>query len=236
MALLELENVSARYGAIQALREVSLEVDKGQIVSLIGANGAGKSTTLRVISGLLKPSGGDVRFDGTSLAKMSAAQIVAQGVIQCPEGRQVFARMSVEDNLRLGAYSQRKLSDAMAPMAQIYELFPVLQERRRQPAGTLSGGEQQMLAVGRALMARPTLLLLDEPSLGLAPVVVERIFEVVHQIVAEGLTVLLVEQNANLALSISHHAYVLEVGSVTLTGTGEELLQNDSVRAAYLGA
>lgn len=236
MALLELENVSARYGAIQALREVSLEVDKGQIVSLIGANGAGKSTTLRVISGLLKPSAGEVRFNGSSLAKMSAAEIVAQGVIQCPEGRQVFARMSVEDNLRLGAYSQRKLPDAMAPMAEVYELFPKLQERRRQPAGTLSGGEQQMLAVGRALMARPTLLLLDEPSLGLAPVVVERIFEVVHQIVAGGLTVLLVEQNANLALSISHHAYVLEVGSVTLTGTGEELLQNDSVRAAYLGA
>lgn len=236
MALLELENVSARYGAIQALRDVSLEVDKGQIVSLIGANGAGKSTTLRVISGLLRPYEGDVRFDGKSLTKMTAAEIVAQGVVQSPEGRQVFARISVEDNLRLGAYSQRKLPDAMAPMAEVYDLFPVLKERRRQPAGTLSGGEQQMLALGRALMARPKVLLLDEPSLGLAPVVVERIFEVVNQIVEEGLTVLLVEQNANLALSISHHAYVLEVGSVALKGTGEELLQNDRVRAAYLGA
>jgi len=236
VALLELDNVSARYAAIKALHGVSLEIDTGQIVSLIGANGAGKTTTLRVISGLLRPFEGDVRFEGESLVKLSPAEIVERGVIQCPEGRQVFARMSVEDNLRLGGYSQRRQPDAMAPMAQVYELFPVLEERRRQPAGTLSGGEQQMLALGRALMARPKLLLLDEPSLGLAPVMVERIFEVVLEIVAQGLTVLLVEQNANLALSISHHAYVLEVGSVAVSGTGEELLQNDKVRAAYLGA
>lgn len=236
MALLELENVSARYGAIKALNDVSLQVDSGQIVSLIGANGAGKTTTLRVISGLLKSAGGDVRFDGQSIARKSAAEIVGLGVIQCPEGRQVFARMSVEDNLKLGAYSRRKDTDSMAPMAEVFALFPVLEERRRQPAGTLSGGEQQMLALGRALMAKPKLMLLDEPSLGLAPVVVDRIFEVVQEIVAGGLTVLLVEQNANLALSLSHHAYVLEVGSVTLSGSGEELLQNDKVRAAYLGA
>lgn len=236
MALLELENVSARYGAIQALRSVSLEVDSGQIVSLIGANGAGKSTTLRVISGLVRPSEGDIRFNGKSLLKLTPPEIVGLGVVQCPEGRQVFARMSVEDNLKLGAYARRKESDFLAPMEQVFELFPVLRERRRQLAGTLSGGEQQMLAVGRALMARPRVLLMDEPSLGLAPVVVERIFEVIKQIVAEGLTILLVEQNANLALSISHHAYVLEVGSVVLSGSGQELLNNDKVRAAYLGA
>jgi len=236
MALLELQEVSARYGAVQALRDVSLSVEAGEIAALIGANGAGKSTTLRVISGLLKPASGEIVFDGQSLAKLNAMEIVGRGVIQCPEGRQVFARMSVEENLKLGAFSHRKSDDFLGPMQGVFELFPVLLERRRQAAGTLSGGEQQMLAIGRALMAKPRCLLLDEPSLGLAPVIVERIFEVVREIVAQGVTVLLVEQNANLALSVSAHAYVLEVGSVILSGTGEELLANDQVRAAYLGA
>jgi branched-chain amino acid transport system ATP-binding protein len=236
MAFLELIEVQARYGAIQALKGVSLGVEKGKIAALIGANGAGKSTTLRVISGLMRPSAGDVLFDGESIAKLKPPDIVAKGIVQCPEGRQVFARMSVVENLKLGAFSHRKQPDWLAPMDEVLDLFPVLAERRDQLAGTLSGGEQQMLAVGRALMARPRCLLLDEPSLGLAPVVVERIFEVIRQIVSNGVTVLLVEQNANLALSISDQAYVLEVGSITIHGPGKELLVDDRVRAAYLGA
>ena len=232
----KLKAIGARYGAIQALKDVSLSVDKGEIAALIGANGAGKSTTLRVISGLMKPSSGDVIFDGQSVLKMKPGEIVERGIVQCPEGRQVFARMTVEENLKLGAFAHRKQADWLAPMEQVFELFPVLAERRRQMGGTLSGGEQQMLAVGRALMAKPRCLLLDEPSLGLAPVVVERIFEVIHEIVASGVTVLLVEQNANLALSVGHTAYVLEVGEVTISGPGKELLADDRVRAAYLGA
>jgi branched-chain amino acid transport system ATP-binding protein len=236
MAFLEVKAIGARYGAIQALTDVSLSVDKGQIAALIGANGAGKTTTLRVVSGLMKASSGDVVFDGQSLLKMKPGEIVGRGIVQCPEGRQVFARMTVEENLKLGAFAHRKQPDWLAPMDQVLELFPVLSERRRQMAGTLSGGEQQMLAVGRALMARPRCLLLDEPSLGLAPVVVERIFEVILEIVASGVTVLLVEQNANLALSVATTAYVLEVGSVTISGPGKDLLADDRVRAAYLGA
>ena len=236
MAFLEVKNMGARYGAIQALKNVSLSVEKGEIAALIGANGAGKSTTLRVISGLLKPSSGEVLFEGQSVLKMKPGEIVQRGIVQCPEGRQVFARMSVEENLKLGAFAHHKQPDWLAPMDQVYELFPILAERRRQQAGTLSGGEQQMLAVGRSLMARPRCLLLDEPSLGLAPVVVERIFEVILEIVASGVTVLLVEQNANLALSVSTTAFVLEVGEVTMSGSGKELLADDRVRAAYLGA
>ena len=236
VAFLELKGISARYGAVQALRDISLSVEKGEIATLIGANGSGKSTTLRVISGLMKPVAGDVLFEGESILRKSSVEIVACGIVQCPEGRQVFAQMTVEENLKLGAYSHRRLPDWLSPQEQVFELFPVLAERRRQPAGTLSGGEQQMLALGRALMARPRCLLLDDPSLGLAPVVVERIFEVIQEIVASGVTVLLVEQNANLALSVSAQAYVLEVGEVTLSGTGHELLADDRVRAAYLGA
>jgi branched-chain amino acid transport system ATP-binding protein len=236
MAFLEVKEMGARYGAIQALKNVSIAVEKGQIAALIGANGAGKTTTLRVISGLMKPSSGDVLFEGQSVLKMKPGEIVQRGIVQCPEGRQVFARMSVEENLKLGAFAHRKQPDWLAPMDQVFDLFPILAERRRQQAGTLSGGEQQMLAVGRSLMARPRCLLLDEPSLGLAPVVVERIFEVILEIVASGVTVLLVEQNANLALSISAMAYVLEVGEVTISGPGSELLADDRVRAAYLGA
>ncbi len=236
MALLELSGVSARYGAVQALREVSMVVEEGQIVALVGANGAGKSTTLRVISGLLRPSKGELRFEGRDLAALDAAKIVSLGVVQCPEGRQVFARMTVEENLKLGAFSWRKQSDWLAPMEQVFELFPVLDERRGQRSGTLSGGEQQMLAVGRALMARPRFLLLDEPSLGLAPVIVERIFAVIKEIVEGGVTVLLVEQNANLALAIADQAYVLEVGAVVMSGTGADLLKDGRIRAAYLGA
>jgi branched-chain amino acid transport system ATP-binding protein len=236
MAFLEVKEMGARYGAIQALKNVSIAVEKGQIAALIGANGAGKTTTLRVISGLMRPSSGDVLFEGQSVLKMKPGEIVQRGIVQCPEGRQVFARMSVEENLKLGAFAHRKQPDWLAPMDQVFDLFPILAERRRQQAGTLSGGEQQMLAVGRSLMARPRCLLLDEPSLGLAPVVVERIFEVILEIVASGVTVLLVEQNANLALSISAMAYVLEVGEVTISGPGSELLADDRVRAAYLGA
>jgi branched-chain amino acid transport system ATP-binding protein len=236
MALLELKDVSARYGAVQALKGISLTVEKGQIATLIGANGSGKSTTLRVISGLMRPSSGDVLFDGESIVRKTSVEIVGRGIVQCPEGRQVFAQMTVEENLKLGAFAHHKRSDWLGPMDQVFELFPVLAERRRQAAGTLSGGEQQMLALGRALMARPRCLLLDEPSLGLAPVVVERIFEVIQEIVASGVTVLLVEQNANLALNVSAQAYVLEVGEVTLSGAGHELLADDRVRAAYLGA
>jgi branched-chain amino acid transport system ATP-binding protein len=236
MAFLELRGISARYGAVQALRNVSLSVEKGEIATLIGANGSGKSTTLRVISGLMKPVAGDVLFEGESIVHKSSVEIVEGGIVQCPEGRQVFAQMTVEENLKLGAFAHRRQPDWLAPQERVFELFPVLAERRRQPAGTLSGGEQQMLALGRALMARPRCLLLDEPSLGLAPVVVERIFEVIQEIVASGVTVLLVEQNANLALSVSARAYVLEVGEVTLSGAGHELLADDRVRAAYLGA
>ena len=236
MAFLELRGISARYGAVQALRNVSLSVEKGEIATLIGANGSGKSTTLRVISGLMKPVAGDVLFEGESILRKSSVEIVGGGIVQCPEGRQVFAQMTVEENLKLGAFAHRRRPDWLEPQERVFELFPVLAERRHQAAGTLSGGEQQMLALGRALMARPRCLLLDEPSLGLAPVVVERIFEVIQEIVASGVTVLLVEQNANLALSVSARAYVLEVGEVTLSGAGHELLADDRVRAAYLGA
>ena len=236
MAFLEVKDMGARYGAIQALKNVSVSVEKGEIAALIGANGAGKTTTLRVISGLMKASSGEVLFEGQSVLKMKPGEIVQRGIVQCPEGRQVFARMSVEENLKLGAFAHHKQADWLSPMDQVYDLFPILAERRRQQAGTLSGGEQQMLAVGRSLMARPRCLLLDEPSLGLAPVVVERIFEVILEIVASGVTVLLVEQNANLALSVATTAYVLEVGEVTMSGPGKELLADDRVRAAYLGA
>jgi len=233
--ILELEDVHVYYGAIHALKGVSLRVDAGQIVTLLGANGAGKSTSLRTISGLLRPRTGAIRFEGDDLLRLSAQAIVSRGIAQAPEGRQLFARMTVLENLEMGAF-QRKDRDGIAQdIERVYTLFPRLAERRSQKAGTLSGGEQQMCAIGRALLARPRLLLLDEPSMGLAPVLVERIFEVILDINRQGTTVLLVEQNAAMALEVAHRGYVLETGRVTLSDDAEALRSNERVRASYLG-
>jgi branched-chain amino acid transport system ATP-binding protein len=232
--LLEIEDLIVRYGQVPALKEISLTVGEGEIVALIGANGAGKSTTLRAISGLLKPSHGRIRFRGLDITGVKPARIVAQGIVHIPEGRRIFTRMTVEENLRLGFFSRRR-EDATEAYERVFRLFPVLEERRRQRGATLSGGEQQMLAIGRALMTRPTLLLLDEPSLGLAPTLVLKIMDTIQGIRAQGTTVLLVEQNAYLALEMADQAYVLETGKVVLQGTGRELLANDMVRKAYLG-
>lgn len=234
MSLLEIEDLLVRYGQVTALKGISLAVGEGEIVALIGANGAGKSTTLRTISGLSRPSRGRIRFRGEDITGMKPAQIVAHGIVQSPEGRRIFTRMTVEDNLRLGFFSRRGADDREA-YERVFRLFPVLQERRRQRGATLSGGEQQMLAIGRALMTTPKLLLLDEPSLGLAPLLVLKIMETIRGIREQGTTVLLVEQNAFLALEMADQAYVLETGQVALRGTGRELLANDSVRRAYLG-
>jgi branched-chain amino acid transport system ATP-binding protein len=232
--LLEIEDLIVRYGQVPALKGIALSVGEGEIVALIGANGAGKSTTLRTISGLLRPSQGRIRFRGVDITGMKAAQIVAQGIVHSPEGRRIFTRMTVEENLRLGFFSRRG-EDAAESYARVFRLFPVLEERRRQRGATLSGGEQQMLAIGRALMTRPTLLLLDEPSLGLAPTLVLKIMDTIQGIRNQGTTVLLVEQNAYLALEMADQAYVLETGKVVLQGTGRELLANDLVRRAYMG-
>jgi branched-chain amino acid transport system ATP-binding protein len=234
VALLEIEELFVSYGAIPALRGVSLSVEKGQIVALIGANGAGKSTTLRAISGLLRPLRGRIRFDGESLQGLKPAEIVRRGIVHSPEGRRVFTRMTVEENLRLGFYVRRG-QDPSAAFARVYALFPRLEERRGQLGGTLSGGEQQMLAIGRALMTMPKLLLLDEPSLGLAPLLVLKIMETIQGIRDQGTTILLVEQNAYLALEMADQAYVLETGRIVVHGSGRELLSNDTVRRAYLG-
>jgi branched-chain amino acid transport system ATP-binding protein len=233
--LLELDAVSVYYGAIHALKSVSLRVEEGQIVTLIGANGAGKSTTLRTISGLLRPRKGKVRFTGQDITRQSAQAIVKRGIAQSPEGRQLFARMTVLENLEMGAFQRRDSEGIAADIERVYELFPRLAERRAQKAGTLSGGEQQMCAIGRALLARPRLLLLDEPSMGLAPVLVERIFEVIVDINKQGTTVLLVEQNAAMALEIAHRGYVLETGRVALSDDAAALRSNERVRASYLG-
>ncbi len=234
MRLLEIEDLIVRYGQVPALKEISLTVGEGEIVALIGANGAGKSTTLRAISGLLKPSHGRIRFRGLDITGVKPARIVAQGIVHIPEGRRIFTRMTVEENLRLGYFSRRR-EDATEAYERVFRLFPVLEERRRQRGATLSGGEQQMLAIGRALMTRPTLLLLDEPSLGLAPTLVLKIMDTIQGIRDQGTTVLLVEQNAYLALEMADQAYVLETGKVVLQGTGRELLASDMVRRAYLG-
>jgi branched-chain amino acid transport system ATP-binding protein len=233
--LLELEGVHAYYGAIHALKGVTLRVEEGQIVTLLGANGAGKSTTLRTISGLLRPREGTVRFDGREIDRESAQSIVKLGIAQSPEGRQLFSRMTVLENLEMGAFQRRDKAEIAADIERIYQLFPRLAERRAQKAGTLSGGEQQMCAIGRSLLARPRLLLLDEPSMGLAPVLVERIFEVIVDINKEGTTVLLVEQNAAMALEIADHGYVLETGRIALADDAESLRANERVRATYLG-
>jgi len=234
-ALLELDDVHVYYGAIHALKGVTLRVDAGQIVTLLGANGAGKSTTLRTISGLLRPRRGSMRFQGKDIVRQSAAAIVRSGISQSPEGRQLFPRMTVLENLEMGAFQRKDRSDISTDIDRVYELFPRLAERRTQKAGTLSGGEQQMCAIGRALLARPRLLLLDEPSMGLAPVLVERIFEVIVDINKQGTTVLLVEQNAAMALEIAHRGYVLETGKVALADDAKTLRANERVREAYLG-
>ena len=235
MSLLDLDDVHVHYGAIHALKGVTIDVETGQIVTLVGANGAGKSTTLRAISGLLKPSQGTIRFQGKSLAGCPAHEIVRLGISHVPEGRIVFANLSVEDNLELGAYLRKDRAGIVADRKKIYALFPRLEERRRQSSGTLSGGEQQMLAIGRALMARPKLLLMDEPSLGLAPLLVREIFRVIREIREQGMTIVLVEQNARMALSVADRGYVLETGVVCLSDRCEALLRNPEVQAAYLG-
>ncbi len=233
--MLEIKKLSVYYETIQGLREVSLQVGEGKIVCLIGANGAGKSTVLRSISGLKRPTAGELFFRGKSLNKLEPHLLVKMGIVQCPEGRGIFPNLNVEENLDLGAFVRHDKVDIRKDLEHVYSLFPRLQERRVQSAGTLSGGEQQMLAIGRALMARPQLLLLDEPSLGLAPQVIELIFEIIQKINSEGTTILLVEQNAQLALEISSYAYVLETGSILLEGKAEQVLANPKVKEAYLG-
>jgi branched-chain amino acid transport system ATP-binding protein len=234
-ALLEVERLSVAYGAIEAVREVSFSVEEGQIVCLIGANGAGKTTTLRTISGLLRPRHGDIRFEDRSITKAPAHTILSRGIAHCPEGRRVFARMTVEENMMLGAYTRRDDAGVKADLARVYELFPVLGERRSQKAGLFSGGEQQMLAIGRAMMSRPRLLMLDEPSMGLSPIMTQLIFDTIKELQQQGTTILLVEQNALAALALADRGYVVDLGTTTLEGPGNELLADERVRAAYLG-
>jgi branched-chain amino acid transport system ATP-binding protein len=235
VALLEVSKIDVFYGRVQAIRGLSISVGAGEIVALIGSNGAGKTTTLRTISGLMHPAGGKITFDGRDLTQTKAHEIVRVGICQSPEGRRLFPRMIVLDNLMMGTYARKDRSGVQKDLARVYELFPRLKERTNQLAGTLSGGEQQMLAIGRALMAHPKLLMLDEPSLGLAPILVETIFRVCNEINAQGTPILLVEQNASKALEIAHRAYVLETGSIVQTGTGKELLSSPDVQRAYLG-
>jgi len=234
MALLEVSEIHTFYGNIEALKGVSLEVNEGEIVTMIGSNGAGKSTTLRSISGLTPPRTGSVRFDGEEISTVAAQDIVNRGISLSPEGRHCFQRMTVRENLELGGYLRRD-TEIQQDLDKIYELFPRLQEREKQKAGTMSGGEQQMLAIGRALMARPKLLMLDEPSMGIAPILVERIYETIAEINRQGMTILLVEQNANFALDVSKRGYVLETGSVALHDASEALRTNPEVQKAYLG-
>jgi len=233
--LLEVRDIHVFYGNIEAISGVSLEIREGEIVTLIGANGAGKTTTLNAISGLLRPRSGSITYAGHALAGVPAYEVVTRGLSQAPEGRKIFPRMTVRENLEMGAFS-RPRQDLKADFERVFDLFPVLKERTSQPGGTLSGGEQQMLAMGRALMAGPKLLMLDEPSMGLAPMLVERIFDIIKEINAQGTTILLVEQNAHVALEISSRGYVLETGRVTLTDEAAALLRNPHVREAYLGA
>ena len=235
MALLEVSGIDVFYGRVQALHGESLEVDQGEVVALIGSNGAGKTTTLRTISGLHHPARGTIKFDGKDITRFEPQNIVNLGICQSPEGRRLFTRMSVLDNLRMGAYTRRNQADIKKDMDRVFELFPRLKERLNQVAGTLSGGEQQMCAMGRALMAKPKLLMLDEPSLGLAPILVETIFQIVREINAQGTPVLLVEQNATKALEVAHRGYVLETGNIVHSGTGKELLSSKEVQTAYLG-
>jgi len=235
MAVLELQGIEAYYGRVRALAGISLSVDRGEVVALIGSNGAGKTTTLRTISGLLTPPRGRIRFDGRDITAVPAATRVELGICHVPEGRRLFSRMTVQDNLTLGAYTRGDGDGIQRDRERVFELFPRLHERRTQISGTLSGGEQQMLAIGRALMSRPKVLMMDEPSLGLAPILVETIFEIVAEINQQDTPILLVEQNAHKALEVAHRAYVLETGSIVKEGTGEELLRSEDVARAYLG-
>lgn len=232
--ILEIRDLVVSYGGIEAVKGISMSVEEGKVITLIGSNGAGKSTTLKTIAGLVKPRSGDILFNGESLIGKSTDQIVSMGVTLVPEGRRVFANLTVAENLRIGAYLRK---DSIADdLARVYDLFPRLKEREWQLAGTLSGGEQQMLAVGRALMAKPKLIMMDEPSLGLAPIVVRGIFDIIREINAQGITVLLNEQNANMALKIADWAYVMQTGSIVMDGSGRALAENDDVKAAYLGS
>ncbi len=233
--LLQVENLHVAYGAIRALRGISFHIKEGEVVTLIGANGAGKSTTLRTISGLLRPSVGDVFYEGESLVRTPPERIVGLGISQVPEGRRIFPRLTVQENLEMGAYTRSDPAEIRESMERVFTSFPRLQERLSQRGGTLSGGEQQMLAMGRGLMSRPSLLLLDEPSMGLAPILVEEIFEIIRRINSEGTSILLVEQNAAMALSVADRGYVLETGSIVLEGTAQELARDPQVQAAYLG-
>jgi branched-chain amino acid transport system ATP-binding protein len=235
MTMLEVDNVHTYYGQIHALKGISLTVDQGEIVTLIGANGAGKSTTLKTISGLLRPRQGAIRLNGQDLGKFPAHKIVEQGVVQVPEGRRVFGRLTVQENLEMGAYSRADKSGIEQSLEHVFVLFPRLKERRGQVAGTLSGGEQQMLATGRALMAKPQVLLMDEPSMGLAPVLVDSIFQTIQELHGSGTTILLVEQNARMALQVADRGYVMQSGEIVLSGSAEDLRANETVRKAYLG-
>ena len=234
MSMLKVEDLHVYYGSIHAIKGISFEVNEGEIVTLIGANGAGKSTTLNTITGLLKPRSGSVTFEEKNIVGVPAHKIVSHGLALCPEGRRVFLQMTVQENLEMGGYT-RPSSEIDASIADVYQRFPRLKERYKQTAGTLSGGEQQMLAMGRALMSKPKLLMLDEPSMGLAPILVEQIFDIVKELHAAGTTILLVEQNAQMALSVADRAYVLETGTVSMSGTAKELLADDRVQKAYLG-
>lgn len=233
--MLKIENLHIHYGGIHALRGVSLDVPDGQIISLIGANGAGKSTTLKAIMSLIQKTNGLVAFDGTDITRMQTRDIVREGVVLCPEGRRVFPDLTIAENLTMGAYLRKDKEGIAKDTKWVYDLFPRLFERKWQLAGTLSGGEQQMLAVGRALMSKPKLLMMDEPSLGLAPIIIKSIFEIIKEINKSGVNILLIEQNAKAALEISHYGYVMETGTIVLSGPGKELLNNDQVRKAYLG-
>jgi len=235
MALLELKNLSVNYGAIQAVQGLNLEINSGEVVTLIGANGAGKSTTLRAISRLLKVREGGIYFDGREITGLAPDAVVRMGIAQSPEGRQVLARQSVLDNLELGAYVRKDHAGIKSDISRMFQLFPRLEERKQQSAGTLSGGEQQMLAIARAMMSRPKLLMLDEPSLGLAPLIIREIFSIIRNLNSAGTTILLVEQNAKLAMQHSHRTYVLEAGQITFTGSSQELLSDERVLHAYLG-
>ncbi|WP_024784712.1 ABC transporter ATP-binding protein [Streptococcus mutans] len=235
MAMLKVENLSVHYGIIQAVKDVSFDVNEGEVVSLIGANGAGKTSILRTISGLVRPSSGEINFLGNDIQKAATRKIVASGLSQVPEGRHVFPGLTVLENLEMGAFLSNNREENLARLKRVFERFPRLEERKNQDAATLSGGEQQMLAMGRALMSQPKLLLLDEPSMGLAPIFIQEIFDIIQDIQKQGTTVLLIEQNAKKALSIADRGYVLETGKIVLSGTGKELLASDEVQKAYLG-
>ena len=235
MAMLEVKDLEVYYGVIQAIKGISFEVNKGEVIALIGANGAGKTTTLHTITGLLSPKNGHVLFEGKDITKVPAHKIVSMGMAHVPEGRRVFAELSVYENLKMGAYTRSDKNEIEESLANVYKRFPRLEERKNQMAGTLSGGEQQMLAMGRALMSKPKIILMDEPSMGLSPILVNEIFDIIRSVSESGTTVLLVEQNAKKALSIADRAYVLETGKIVLSGNAKELLEDDSIKKAYLG-